>query len=252
MIVIGDMARAVVAMRYNPQKQTIEAVAHDKQPKEITAVEALGDDLYLAAEESGHLFVYKHTSTKIKEEGAVSGANGSGNTNMDEVEDRLEIVGQWHFGERIHSFRFGSLATNPPDPDTRPVAPSLIFCTANGSIGVLADLSEERFKLLLQMQSNLVKVVPSIGHLSHTEYVLHYWVLIKNRRAHICSFSWRNVDVRDIRDKAVNFIDGDLIESFLDLTPQEMQNVVDGRNGGRRTHECAFIVPKTIVHTLCI
>lgn len=171
MIVIGDMARAVVAMRYNPQKQTIEAVAHDKQPKEITAVEALGDDLYLAAEESGHLFVYKHTSKKIKEEGAVSDVNGSGNTNMDQVEDHLEIVGQWHFGERIHSFRFGSLATNPPDPDTRPVAPSLIFCTANGSIGVLADLSEERFKLLQQMQSNLVKVVPSIGHLSHTEYV---------------------------------------------------------------------------------
>lgn len=178
MIVIGDMARAVVAMRYNPQKQTIEAVAHDKQPKEITAVEALGDDLYLAAEESGHLFVYKHTTTKVEEEGerAASGANGSANTtNMDQVEDRLDIVGQWHFGERIHSFRFGSLATNPPDPDTRPVAPSLIFCTANGSIGVLADLSEERFKLLLQMQSNLVKVVPSIGHLSHTEYVLWIW-----------------------------------------------------------------------------
>lgn len=192
MIVIGDMARAVVAMRYNPQKQTIEAVAHDKQPKEITAVEALGDDLYLAAEESGHLFVYKHTTTKVEEEGerAISGANGSANTtNMDQVEDRLDIVGQWHFGERIHSFRFGSLATNPPDPDTRPVAPSLIFCTANGSIGVLADLSEERFKLLLQMQSNLVKVVPSIGHLSHTEYVLLICGLISKSGAHILFLS---------------------------------------------------------------
>lgn len=31
-----------------------------------------------------------------------------------------------------------------------------------------------------------------------------------------------------------NFIDGDLIESFLDLTPQQMQNVVDGAHGGRK------------------
>lgn len=38
----------------------------------------------------------------------------------------------------------------------------------------------------------------------------------------------------DRKDDAVNFIDGDLIESFLDLTPQQMQSVVDGAHGGRK------------------
>jgi DNA damage-binding protein 1 len=38
----------------------------------------------------------------------------------------------------------------------------------------------------------------------------------------------------DRKDEAVNFIDGDLIESFLDLTPQQMQAVVDGLHGGRK------------------
>jgi DNA damage-binding protein 1 len=38
----------------------------------------------------------------------------------------------------------------------------------------------------------------------------------------------------DRKDEAVNFIDGDLIESFLDLTPQQMQEVVDGIHGGRK------------------
>lgn len=38
----------------------------------------------------------------------------------------------------------------------------------------------------------------------------------------------------DRKDEAVNFIDGDLIESFLDLTPQQMQEVVDGVHGGRK------------------
>lgn len=38
----------------------------------------------------------------------------------------------------------------------------------------------------------------------------------------------------DRKDEAVNFIDGDLIESYLDLTPQQMQEVVDGLYGGRK------------------
>jgi DNA damage-binding protein 1 len=38
----------------------------------------------------------------------------------------------------------------------------------------------------------------------------------------------------DRKDEAINFIDGDLIESFLDLTPQQMQGVLDGQHGGRK------------------
>ncbi|KAI9248675.1 hypothetical protein EDC94DRAFT_664152 [Helicostylum pulchrum] len=41
----------------------------------------------------------------------------------------------------------------------------------------------------------------------------------------------------DRRDEAVNFIDGHLIESFLDLTPQQMQEVVDGLYNGRCSKE---------------
>lgn len=40
--------------------------------------------------------------------------------------------------------------------------------------------------------------------------------------------------IDDYRDKSMHFIDGDVIESFLDLTPQQMQDVVEGRGGGRR------------------
>lgn len=44
---------------------------------------------------------------------------------------------------------------------------------------------------------------------------------------------WRNISLPTGEDNSRHFIDGDLIESFLDLTPQQMQMVVDGRNGGR-------------------
>jgi DNA damage-binding protein 1 len=58
---------------------------------------------------------------------------------------------------------------NNVDPDSSPVAPSLIFATASGAIGVVADLSLERFKLLDQMQYNMNRVIKSIGELSHSE-----------------------------------------------------------------------------------
>ena len=45
---------------------------------------------------------------------------------------------------------------------------------------------------------------------------------------------WRSIAINDIRDKSSHFIDGDLIESFLDLTPQQMRGVVEGQNGGRK------------------
>ncbi|ORY94945.1 mono-functional DNA-alkylating methyl methanesulfonate N-term-domain-containing protein [Syncephalastrum racemosum] len=190
-IVAGDLACSVSAFRFT-DKQELEEMAQDEEHKEITAVESLGNNLYIAAEGNGHLFVFEH----------------------DRAENTMEILSQWHYGERIQRFRFGSLGTNPPDPDSRPVAPSLIFCTVNGAIGVMADLSDGLYKLLWQMQNNLVKILPSIGDLSHPE--------------------WRNLVIDDYRDKSIHFIDGDVIESFLDLTPQQMQDVVEGRGGGRR------------------
>ncbi|KAI7852107.1 mono-functional DNA-alkylating methyl methanesulfonate N-term-domain-containing protein [Circinella umbellata] len=193
-IITGDMLSSVVAIQYDSHKQTLKFEAQDPQPKQITSVEALGDDLYIAAaEESGHLLVFKRNRE-------------------DKDNNNLEIVSQWHFGERIQRFRIGSLGANPSDD--KPVAPSLIFCTTHGTIGVIADLSADHFKLLWQMQNNLLKIIPSMGDLNHNE--------------------WRSIAINDIRDKSSHFIDGDLIESFLDLTPQQMRGVVEGHNGGRK------------------
>lgn len=38
----------------------------------------------------------------------------------------------------------------------------------------------------------------------------------------------------DRNEESSHFIDGDLIESFLDLTPQQMQRVIDGHHGGKK------------------
>lgn len=60
---------------------------------------------------------------------------------------------------------------NLVDPESKPEAPTLIFATASGAIGLIADLTADRFKLLDQMQYNMTRIVKSIGDLSHIEYV---------------------------------------------------------------------------------
>jgi DNA damage-binding protein 1 len=47
--------------------------------------------------------------------------------------------------------------------------PQLIFCTVGGSIGVIATLEEETFKLLESLQMAMGNCVKGIGGLDHSE-----------------------------------------------------------------------------------
>ncbi|KAG0183044.1 DNA damage-binding protein 1a [Apophysomyces sp. BC1034] len=151
-IVAGDIVYALKSVRYNPQSDSFEDLASEDTRKDVTAVEALSDDVYISAEEEGHLFVVRRSDQETVSD-----------------EPLLKTVSQWHLGERVQRLRFGSLGMNQSDPDNRPVAQSLIFATASGAIGVVASLSEERFKLLWQMQNNMNRVIRSVGDLSHAE-----------------------------------------------------------------------------------
>jgi DNA damage-binding protein 1 len=119
-----------------------------------------------------------------------------------------------------------------PDSEAGSI-PTLLFCTINGVIGVVASLPEAMFQKLTRLQvypplpflvcllitvaligtSNrtssqcvcqtcLRKVVKGVGGLSHSE-----WRTFENERR---SGAGRAEDHR-------NFVDGDLIEQFLDL-----------------------------------
>ncbi|OBZ90829.1 DNA damage-binding protein 1, partial [Choanephora cucurbitarum] len=207
LIIIGDLAYSVVVLSYDPKTDTLTEVAAHEKLKEVVAIEASDDNLYVAAEREGHLFVVERCQDESDE-------------------PVLETVSVWHLGDFVRRFRYGSLSMNHGDPDKNPEAPTLIFATANGSIGLIADLSAERFKLLDQMQYNMSRTIKSIGNLSHID--------------------WRSVSIMNRKDDAVNFIDGDLIESFLDLTPQQMQNVVDGVGGGRKLDKSVEDICKVV------
>ncbi|KAL0321393.1 UNVERIFIED_CONTAM: DNA damage-binding protein 1 [Sesamum radiatum] len=175
------------------EEGAIEERARDYNANWMSAVEILDDDIYLGAENNFNLFTVRKNS-----EGAT-----------DEERGRLEVVGEYHLGEFVNRFRHGSLVMRLPDSDVGQI-PTVIFGTVNGVIGVIASLPHEQYAFLEMLQTNLRKIIKGVGGLSHEQ-----WRSFYNEK--------KTVDAK-------NFLDGDLIESFLDLSRNRMEEISKAMN----------------------
>lgn len=170
------------------EEGAIEERARDYNANWMSAVEILDDDVYLGAENFYNLFTVRKNS-----EGAT-----------DEERGRLEVVGEYHLGEFVNRFRHGSLVMRLPDSDVGQI-PTVIFGTVNGVIGVIASLPRDHYSFLEKLQTNLRKVIKGVGGLSHDQ--------------------WRSFCNEKKTSDTKNFLDGDLIESFLDLSRGKMDEI---------------------------
>ncbi|EEF35767.1 DNA repair protein xp-E, putative [Ricinus communis] len=187
-IVVGDLMKSISLLIYKHEEGAIEERARDYNANWMSAVEILDDDIYLGAENNFNLFTVRKNS-----EGAT-----------DEERGRLEVVGEYHLGEFVNRFRHGSLVMRLPDSDVGQI-PTVIFGTVNGVIGVIASLPHEQYIFLEKLQSNLRRVIKGVGGLSHEQ--------------------WRSFNNEKKTVEAKNFLDGDLIESFLDLSRNRMDEI---------------------------
>ncbi|KAK8522408.1 hypothetical protein V6N13_115377 [Hibiscus sabdariffa] len=187
-IVVGDLMKSISLLIYKHEEGAIEERARDYNANWMSAVEILDDDIYLGAENNFNLFTVRK--------------NSEGTT--DEERGRLEVVGEYHLGEFVNRFRHGSLVMRSPDSDVGQI-PTVIFGTVNGVIGVVASLPHEQYVFLEKLQSSLRKVIKGVGGLSHEQ--------------------WRSFNNEKRTAEAKNFLDGDLIESFLDLSRGKMEEI---------------------------
>ncbi|CAH8385815.1 unnamed protein product [Eruca vesicaria subsp. sativa] len=192
-IVVGDLMKSISLLIYKHEEGAIEERARDYNANWMSAVEILDDDTYLGAENNFNLLTVKKNS-----EGAT-----------DEERGRLEVVGEYHLGEFVNRFCHGSLVMRLPDSEIGQI-PTVIFGTVNGMIGVIASLPQEQYSFLEKLQSSLRKVIKGVGGLSHEQ-----WRSFNNEK--------RTVEAR-------NFLDGDLIESFLDLSRNKMEEISKSMN----------------------
>jgi DNA damage-binding protein 1 len=223
-IVVGDLMKSLCLLVYREVDDTIEQIARDYNANWMSSVGILDDDTYIGAETHMNLFTVQKNS----------GANN------EETRQILRVVGGFHLGEFVNRFHHGSLVmqeTFPSDKSVEkssfsPVAkvddnaemvnetiqtivnstpkPQLIFATINGVIGVIANLDEMQYNLLKNLEVALSEVIKGVGELSHSE--------------------WRSFRNERVTKPCTGFIDGDLIEGFLDLSPSDTQKVLDRFN----------------------
>ncbi|XP_077517373.1 DNA damage-binding protein pic [Amblyomma americanum] len=191
-VLVGDLMRSMSLLAYKPLEGSFEEIARDYQTNWMTSVEILDDDTFLGAESTTNLFVCQKDSAAT----------------TDEERQHLQEVGQFHLGEYINVFRHGSLVMQHPGETSSPTQGSVLFGTIHGAIGLVTQLPADFYTFLLEVQENLTKVIKSVGKIDHA--------------------FWRSFSTERKTEQPVGFIDGDLIESFLDLSRDKMQEVVQG------------------------
>ncbi|KAI4897816.1 hypothetical protein NFI96_018282, partial [Prochilodus magdalenae] len=201
-ILVGDLMRSVLLLAYKPMEGNFEEIARDFNPNWMSAVEILDDDNFLGAENAFNLFVCQKDSAAT----------------TDEERQHLQEVGVFHLGEFVNVFCHGSLVLQNLGESSTPTQGSVLFGTVNGMIGLVTSLSEGWYSLLMDLQNRLNKVIKSVGKIEHSLYPSG------KERGH--SITWRSFNTERKTEQATGFIDGDLIESFLDLGRAKMQEVV--------------------------
>lgn len=190
-ILVGDLMKSMSLLLYKPDEGAIDETARDFNANWMLAVAMLDDDeTYLGAENNLNLFTVARNVDAM----------------TDEERSRLEITGEYHLGELVNVFTRGSLVMSMRDGESLQV-PTLLFGTGNGVIGVLASLPKDVYEFTERLQTAMNKHIQGVGGLKHAD--------------------WRSFrhTLRGKSDPASNFVDGDLIESFLDLSPERAEAV---------------------------
>jgi len=191
-VLIADLMRSINLLAYKQMEGNFEEIGRDTHPNWMTAVEILDDDVFLGAENRFNLFVCQKDSSAT----------------VDEDRMQLQEAGMFHLGDYVNIFRHGSLVMQNASETSNYTQGSVLFGTISGSIGMVTQLKAEFYNFLLDVQTRLNQVIKSVGKIEHS-----FWRSFSNERRKVSSY---------------NFIDGDLIESFLDLSREHMSQVVKG------------------------
>ncbi|KAJ1726992.1 DNA damage-binding protein 1 [Coemansia biformis] len=125
-------------------------------------------------------------------------------------EERLYVEGRWHLGDMVNVIRPGSLVMDIPDPEFPGLfRPQLVYGTLHGAIGVVASVEDGKLgRVLDRLQTNMAHLLPVAGLWDYGQ--------------------WRGYSSDQRSTGAFGFLDGDLIEQFLDLSPETQQLVFSG------------------------
>lgn len=218
--IVGDLMRSISLVEYYPKHQVVEELARDYNSNYCTDIAMLTNNVYMGSEGHNNLFVLRYNQNATTEEARV----------------RLDTVGQYHLGEMVNKMMCGSLVMPSnntsgsgsgaaadgklaaADKSSRKIDITIgsqtLYGTVDGTVGTILGTGGKTFAFLSALQRAMDAIVRPVGDLSHAHH-----------RA------WEQ-DTK--RHGACGFIDGDWIETFLDLSGPTMKMVVAEMNKDKR------------------
>ena len=193
-ILVGDLMKSMSLLQCTAGSHKLEELARDFNANWMTAVAFLDDDHFIGAENWSNLFTTRKNA----------------DATTDEERQHLEVVGEYHLGEFVNRFRWGSLSMHVVESGVSQRS-QLLYGTVNGVLGVVASLPADEYAFFSKLQDQLrgaagkPGVIKGVGGLVHSE-----WRSFRNERKTV---------------EAHNFVDGDLIEAFLELPGDKMEEV---------------------------
>jgi len=219
--IVGDLMRSIAVLKYYPKHQALEEVARDFNPRWTTAIEMLSDNIYLGGENFGNLFVLRR----------------NGSSKSEELRCRLDTVGLFNVGEMINKFIGGTLVmpSNSHNSSTgleghspgasgyegktsgrRAIEPVVkigsktLFGGVDGTLGSILGLDARTATFFAALERSMAQIIRPIGNLKHDDF--------------------RAYRTEDRLQPNRGFVDGDLVESFLDLDDVTMEAIVSEMN----------------------
>ncbi|EDW14370.1 DNA damage-binding protein 1 [Drosophila mojavensis] len=209
-ILVGDLMRSITLLQHKQMEGIFVEIARDCEPKWMRAVEILDDDTFLGCETHDNLFVCQKDSAAT----------------TDEERQLLPELARFHLGDTINVFRHGSLVMQNVGERTTPINGCVLYGTCNGAIGIVTQIPQDFYDFLHGLEERLKKIIKSVGKIDHTYY--------------------RNYQINTKVEPSEGFIDGDLIESFLDLSRDKMHEAVTGLeltlNGERKSADVEDVI----------
>ncbi|KAK6052443.1 CPSF A subunit region [Cooperia oncophora] len=182
-VLVGDLMRSMTILNYKAVESTFEEVAKDYRGMWMSAVEFIDAETALGAEAGHNLFTCEIDR---------------GADNADEKR-RLAEAGMFYLGEMVNVFQRGSLVSSHVD-NPLPIEKPILYGTVDGTIGLIVQLPEKYFRFFSDVEKGVAKETDNCMRIEHAVY--------------------RQFTSEKLVDKAVGFIDGDLVESLLDM-PRE-------------------------------
>ena len=192
-IAITDLMKSMSLVEYSPGQHgvpdTLSEVARHFDTLWGTAVANVAENTYLQSDAEGNLVVLQHDVNGFSEEDR----------------KRLRVTSEMLLGEMVNRIRRIDVT---PTPGAF-VIPRAFLATVEGSIYLFGLISPSYQNILIQLQDNLAALVSSPGDVAFNRYRA-----FKNQ-------------VRE-EEEPRRFVDGELVERFLDASPDVQERAVKG------------------------